>query len=202
MQRILKISRDRARTRSDVHPKSHASHIVTRLLSSTHNHHLNHNECAVPPPDPQVNPTTTGDPRRPQNTTTSQPTNPTTTRPRHQHQQHGVRPPCHPHATSRHLQHHNAVRPKRRQPPNDSKNAGKEDNDRQMMASPQQMSARRTSATASNDENDHDAPNNCQTTTSAHKRKRQAHRVPRIMNDATGERDCVPFRDVARSDAN
>ena len=50
--------------RPNVDPKSHASHIVTQLLSSPHNH-LNH-ECAVPPPRPQVTPTTTNNPRRPQ----------------------------------------------------------------------------------------------------------------------------------------
>ena len=52
----------------NVDPKSHVSHIVTQLLSSSHNH-LNH-KCAVPPPRPQVTPTTTNNPRRPQNTTT------------------------------------------------------------------------------------------------------------------------------------
>ena len=54
--------------RPNVDPKSHASQIVTRLLCSSHNH-LNH-ECAVPPPRPQVTPTTTNNPRRPQSTTT------------------------------------------------------------------------------------------------------------------------------------
>ena len=40
----------------NVDPKSHTSHIVMRLLSSSLNH-LNH-ECAVPPALPQVTPTT------------------------------------------------------------------------------------------------------------------------------------------------
>ena len=91
-----------ARARSNVDPNSHASQIVTHLLSSSHNHHLNHHDYATPPHRPQVTSTTNNNPRRPQTTTNAQP-NPTTTRPRSQD---CVHPPCRPHATSREPHHH------------------------------------------------------------------------------------------------
>ena len=79
--------------------KSHTSQTVTRLPSSSHNHHLNN---GLLPWCPLVTPTTTNILGCPPTTTTARQQNTTTTRPHHHRQRQRMRPPRRPlphHAT-------------------------------------------------------------------------------------------------------